>query len=259
MKRFIIGLLAGIGNILPGVSGAGLLIIFNLYEEIIDKICNLKNDFLNSIKYLLPIFIGIILGIYSFSNIINFLITKYYTSTYIVFIFFILGTIPFLFKKATQKGFKKRYLISFIISFIIGTLLLTLKTNYHVNSTIPNLLLTGSILSFSTIIPGISSTALLTIVGTYKIYLNAVSTLNINVLFFIILAFILTSLIIINILNYLLKKHYSYTYFAILGFTLSTIPGLIPRNIILNKDLLIGIILGILAFILSVIIAKGEK
>ena len=109
----------------------------------------------------------------------------------------------------------------------------------------------GILLSFSTVIPGISSTALLSLFNLYGIYIYSISSLNLFVLIPTIIGLIITTFIISKIINYLLKNYYGYTYFGILGFTLSTIPSLLSFNIILNTDLIISIILGIIAFIIT--------
>ena len=59
MKNFLKGIIAGIGNIVPGLSGSAFLIIFNLYEKCIEAISNIFKDFKKSIIFLFPIGLGI--------------------------------------------------------------------------------------------------------------------------------------------------------------------------------------------------------
>ena len=101
------------------------------------------------------------------------------------------------------------------------------------------------------IIPGISSTVILSILGFYNIYLISINTLNINYLIPIFIGIALSIFLLSKLFNFLLNKYFGYTYFAILGFVISTIPGLINYKIILNNDLIIGLILSIIAFILT--------
>ena len=76
MKNFLLSILVGIGNITPGVSGSCMMIIFNMYESVINAIANLFKDFKNSFKYLLPIGLGIILGTFLFSFVIKYFIKE---------------------------------------------------------------------------------------------------------------------------------------------------------------------------------------
>ena len=117
----------------------------------------------------------------------------------------------------------------------------------------------GIILSFSTIIPGISTTILLSLFNLYGIYIYSISTLNLFVLIPTLIGFILTIFIISKILSFLLKNYYGYTYFAILGFVISTIPCLLNINIIININFIISIIIGIISFIITYYFLKVIK
>lgn len=257
MINFIKGIFVGIFNIIPGLSGSALLIILNLYEKSVEAISNIIKKPKTNLMFLLPIGIGIIIGTYLFSKIIFILLNKFPTGTFIVFTGFLLGTIPHLFKEATKKGFKDTYIIPFIITISLGILMLFFDTkdlNYNISydllSSIKYFAI-GIILSLSTIIPGISSTILLSLFNLYGIYILSISTLNLFVLIPTAIGFIITTFLISKIINYLLKNYYGYTYFAILGFTISTIPSLLNFNLTLNTNLLISIILGIIAFIIT--------
>ena len=238
MKNFIIG----IANITPGISGSALLVSLNLYEKCINSISNIFKDFKSNFKFLFPIAIGVLFGTFLFSNVIFYFYNNYNVITTLVFVGFIFGTIPSLFKEASKKGFKKRYILIFIFTFFIGILFLKCKTNNVVtNINIIYLLIIGFIIGCSMIIPGISSTVILSILGFYNIYY----------LIPIFIGIALSIFLLSKLINFLLNKYFGYTYFAILGFVISTIPGLINYKIILNNDLIIGLILSIIAFILT--------
>lgn len=256
MKNFLKGIIAGIGNIVPGLSGSAFLIIFNLYEKCIEAISNIFKDFKKSIIFLFPIGLGILVGTYIFSNIIFFFINKFPMGTYIIFTGFILGTFPHLFYKATKKGYKPSYLIPFFITFSIGLFLLFVKNNNINNININNinflsLILIGFLISISTIIPGISTTVILNLFNFYNTYIETISTLNIKLLIPILIGLITGFLILSKILTNLFKKYYSYTFFAILGFTISTVATLIPQKIIINIEFFISIIVGIICFFIT--------
>lgn len=252
MKNFIKGFFVGIANITPGISGSALLVSLNLYEKCINSISNIFKDFKSNFKFLFPIAIGVLFGTFLFSNVIFYFYNNYNVITTLVFVGFIFGTIPSLFKEASKKGFKKRYILIFIFTFFIGILFLKCKTNNVVtNINIICLLIIGFIIGCSMIIPGISSTVILSILGFYNIYLISINTLNINYLIPIFIGIALSIFLLSKLINFLLNKYFGYTYFAILGFVISTIPGLINYKIILNNDLIIGLILSIVAFILT--------
>ena len=266
MKNFLIGISAGIGNIIPGVSGSALLIMFNVYDKAIEAISNIFKNFKKNFLFLLSLGLGIVIGTYGFSKVVSYFITNYEVITRIVFLFLILGTIPSIFNRIDKKSYKKSNLMPFIITFILGVLLLISKTS-HTNIAIETLniktifILMGSglILACSTIIPGISSTLLLNMIGVYKTYLSAISSFKINILIPIMLGFTIGIFLLSKLINHLLKNYYNYALFAILGFVISTIPSILPKTAYTPKELLIALPLGIIAFILTYSIEKGHR
>lgn len=228
MINFIKGIIVGIYNIIPGLSGSAMLVAFNLYEKCLKAISNFFKDPKQSFIFLFPIASGIIIGTYLFSNVIVFLLNNHPLTTYTIFTVLILTTIPHLFKESIKYGFKVKYLIPFFITFLIGILFVFLDiknlnytTDYNFLSILKYLFI-GMILSISTVIPGISSTVLLSILNLYGIYIYSISTLNLFILIPILIGFIITTFLISKLINFLLKKYYSYTYFAILGFCISS-------------------------------------
>ncbi len=265
MKNFIKSIFVGIFNIIPGLSGSALLIIFSLYEESLNSINSFFKNPRKSTIFLFPIALGIVTGTYLFSNIIFIFIKNYQTETMIVFTFLLLGTIPSLIKESTKKGYKNKYLISFLVSFTIGITLLLINKNeltYQIDYSLIGLikyLLIGIILSFSTIIPGISTTILLSITNLYGIYIYSISTLNLYVLIPILIGFIITTFILSRIIIYLINHFYGYTYFAILGFIIATIPCILKTNAELKTNPLISISIGIIGFTITKTLFKVIK
>lgn len=257
MINFIKGIFVGIFNIIPGLSGSALLIILNLYEKCINSISNITKKPKENILFLLPIGTGILIGTFLFSKIILILIKNYPTTTFIIFTGFLLGTVPHLFKEATKKGFKDSYIIPFLITLSLGIIMLffdkkdiSYEINYNFISLIKYFFI-GILLCISTIIPGISSTVLLSLFNLYGIYIYSISSINLYVLIPTLIGLTITTLILSKLINYLLNNYYGYTYFAILGFTISTIPSLISFNITFNTNFIISIILGLLAFFIT--------
>lgn len=262
MINFIKSIFVGIFNIVPGLSGSALLIALNLYEESLESISNFFINPKKSTIFLTPIALGIIIGTYLFSNIIFLLLKNYEMETSIIFSFLVLGTIPHLIKDSIKDGFKTKYLIPFIFTFVLGTSLvfinkqnISYQIDYNLIS-ISKYLLIGIILSFSTIIPGISSTIILSLNNLYGIYIYSIKSINLFVLIPTLIGFIITTFFISKIITKLLKKYYGYTYFAILGFILSTIPCLLKTKIVLNINFTISILIGIISFFITNYIFK---
>lgn len=260
MINFFKGVAGGIGNIVPGLSGSALLVILGIYDKCIDAISNLFKDFKNSFLFLFPIGCGILFGTFIFSNIIEISLNKFSLATSIIFVGFMIGTLPSLFKQAYKEKFKKSFLIPLIITFLLGVSLLFYKNNFSFEITNYNFLTLigiGLLIAVSTIIPGISSTVLLTMIGMYDVYIGSINSLNIKVLFFIAIGIFIGFLLLSKLISFLLKKYYSYTFYAIIGFVISTIPALLTEPIIINCEFFIGIILSVIACFTTIIFSNN--
>lgn len=222
MKLFIKGIIIGLGKILPGVSGSILAIRLNIYEDIITSINTLFSNLKNNIIFLTKIGLGILLSIILGSNVLSHLLNNYYKLTVYIFSLLLLTGIPVIVKEV------KNYIIV-IITFILYILIMYLpsinvSTNYY---------LIGFIEAFTTIIPGISGTALLMSLGIYDEYLDLFSNIYLfefNKLLPFILGLIIGALIIIRFIDYCFKKYRDKTYSVILGLLLGSIVIMIIKK-----------------------------
>ena len=247
-KNLIYGIIIGIGFIIPGVSGGVLATILGIYDIILDKLSNFRKDIKNNIMYILPLFLGIIISILLFSKIILYLLNNQLNFISYVFIGLILGCLPFLLKEIKNKTNKFLSFKFFLLSFIFGLILFFIEHNNitnHYNPSIFIMIIAGFMYSVGKIIPGISGASLLMIIGIYEYLLNIIAnpfsiTFNIFIsLIPFIISFILSSIIIIKMTNYLLKNHFFPTYSAIIGFVISSILFLIPNTFSFSSIIII--------------------
>lgn len=233
--RFIIGLLIGAGAILPGISSGVLCVIFGIYDTLIESVLSFFQDIKKNAKFLFPIVIGVGIGIVIFGNVLNMLFEHYPIQTKCAFLGLILGCVPNLFHIAnSKKGFRLHYIGYTIISFVFTLILLGLENTLSTNTMITTsntlfLILSGFVMSAGVVIPGISSTVLLMILGTYETYLNAVSTLNLFILLPMGIGLVFGGLLFLKLIQFFLKKHFSETYYTIIGFVLGSMLILCPN------------------------------
>lgn len=233
INELIKGMIIGIAKIIPGLSGAVLMISFNLYDRAIDAITNFFSSPKKNLLFLGNLGIGVMIGIVLFSKVIHFFITNYYLYTTSLFIGLILGGIPII-KKKVKKDKQNVFLI--VISFLLmnGLAFSNLNNNYVIqNNYIDYIIffLSGFLEAIGTVLPGISSTALLMLIGIYNHYIKTISN-ALNPIFFketlkFIIPFSLGLLLgIIGIslfVNYLFKNHKEQTFAIILGISFSSI------------------------------------
>ena len=261
--RFVIGIFIGAGAILPGISSGVLCVIFGIYDKLIDSVLGFFKDMKQNIKFLFPIIIGIGIGVILFGNILKTLFNLYPTQTKCAFLGLILGCVPSLFKIGnSKKGFRLHYLIYTGISFIFALFLLSLEKILPANQVINAsntlfLILSGFIMSAGVIVPGVSSTVLLMLLGTYETYLNAVSSINLSILFPMGIGLLLGGLLFLKLTQYLLKNHFSETYYTIIGFVLGSLLILYPK-FEFSLTSLISFFIFILSFLIGRMFEKRE-
>lgn len=235
LRNCAMGIAIGSGAILPGISSGVFCVIFGIYEKLIDSILNFFKFPKKNFKFLLPIFIGMFIGVFIFSNLINYFLIKFPIQTKSIFIGLILGSIPSLFKEVNKNyKFKLKYLLFTLISFILGILSVFLESNISTNIASVNfnflyLLLSGFLMSIGVIVPGVSSTVILMLMGVYSSYISSISSLYFPILIPLGIGLLLGSIIFMNITNFLLKKFYIQTFYTIIGFTLGSIFVLFPN------------------------------
>ena len=164
------GLIIGLAKIIPGVSGAVLAISMGLYDKSLYAITEFTTNIKENIRFLMPILTGIIIAMIIGAKLVTFYLTNYYLITMLFFIGLITGSIKTIYSK-TYKN--KRSILLTITSFIIMSLVsLSNINNTYIKTNIISdyiiFFISGIIEAFGTVIPGVSSTALLMILGTYN-------------------------------------------------------------------------------------------
>ncbi len=263
------GFLLGIANIIPGVSGGALAISIGLYEKIINAISHLFNNFKENLKLLIPIGIGILCAITLLSKVINYTLEEYPLATIFLFIGLILGGVPMLLQKVNghKKNISNIFLFAIVFSLIV--MLPLLKSDISIVN-FANLNFLGYILIFlvgvlwagTMIIPGISGTFLLMLIGYYKPIIETFSNLtninslnrNILILVFLVSGLLFGIFLFSRLIEYLLKKWEIKMYFAIIGFLFSSIVLIFLQTnfgIVDFSQFIIGIVLLVLGIGIS--------
>ena len=266
LRKLIIGILIGGGLILPGVSGAVLAVIFGIYDNMIYALSHFFKDIKKNTLFLTPLISGGLIGIFLFGRILNFLFTNHPSEAKFIFIGLIIGALPVLFNKLKEGSENHFNHKCFWAAFSIAMFLFVLdRTIININfSDQLNHGLIGKIMLFSAgflyisgkIIPGISGSFLLMIIGMYEYVLNIIASFfdltlpEIVALFPFFLGLFVGGVILIKWIERLLKMHFHGTYSAILGFVIGSIPVLYPG---LRFDIrgIVGIGLLVLAFVIS--------
>lgn len=259
------GMILGIANVIPGVSGGTMAVVLGLYDKLISSVNNIFKDFKNNFKFLLQIGVGVGLGVILFSNLISFLLGSYPRQTNFLFIGLILGTCPLLYKKASEKKVKPINYLWFVISFGILILMSIFKDiettsniirNVTFSSAIP-LILSGFVAAMAMVLPGISGSFVLLLLGLYNSLVTAVKEFNLPILLVVTIGVVLGFLTMTKVVETLFKKYPQTAYWIILGLVLGSVFAIYP-GFSFDISGIISIVTLIIGFFIASFIGKQE-
>ena len=234
LARIIKGIVIALGFILPGISGGVLAAILGIYERMIVFLAHPFKDFKENVLYFIPVAIGMLLGIGLFSYPIEYLLENYQVFVLWSFAGAIIGTIPSLLKKSTRESDRDKIdLAWFWTTFIISGIGLY-ALNFVVGILAPsffNFILAGSLLALGVLVPGLSPSNLLLILGLYAPMLTGFKIFDLFGTFLPIgIGAGATLIIFSKLMDYALNNYHSRVYHFIIGIVLSsTILILIPN------------------------------
>ena len=272
MKEFILnilrGAIIGVANIIPGVSGGTMAVALGIYDKLVKIIGNVFRSVFKNFKktmlFMVPLVIGAAGGVLGFSRVMEWLLTNYNLQTILLFAGLIIGTLPMIFRNATKQGFKRRYVIPAIVVllFMISMLFISESTDVILDNNMHSyimLFIYGFVAASSMVIPGISGSFVLMLMGAYMPILTLVNNMNILLLIPFGLGVIAGILICTKIIDICLEKKYGYTYFAIIGFIIGSLV-LLPKEMVFeNANILAGIICLVIGILISYFMSKLEK
>lgn len=261
---FICGLAFGIANVIPGVSGGTMLVVFGIFDKLTESISGIKAIFKN-IWFLLCFGAGAGAGILGFSFVISWLFASFGVQTNMFFIGLILGSVPLIIKTGTaDEKVKPLCIIPFVIAFAV-VIALSVLERYDIVSIAPDvvngfdivmtlkLFVCAVIAAVTMIIPGVSGSFVMMLLGVYETVIGAIKDLN----FFVLVPFAIGVVVGIiggaKLISVLIKKHKLMVYSAIMGLIAGSIYAILPEGFGFNLQTgygFVALIFGVLAAIL---------
>jgi len=236
-KNIYRGILMGISDLIPGVSGGTIAFILGIYDRLLESISGFfSRDWKKYLGFLVPLGIGIVITLLLFSRVIEYLLEHHYEATQFFFMGLIIGVIPYIMKQAeVKKNFTARHLIILVVigaALAVTAFIPTEEDLAPITSlTLPIFFLlffSGWLASMAMLLPGISGSFILLLLGVYSTAINALSTLNIPVALAIGAGVIVGFIVSSKAIQYLLE-HFTYvTYAAIIGLILGSLFVVFP-------------------------------
>lgn len=249
ITKVIKGIIIGIAAL---TAGAGTFaIVLGIYDRCMEIIANPFKNFKENVKYIWPILLGIVIGAACCANLVAYLLENHNAFTRCAFLGIIIGGIPTLFKVANKKGFKKSYLFSTLIALVITIICTAMANNTREGTTVSylgpiELIIYGAIYAWGAVMPGMTTIHILIYMGVLKPILEGFTALNFAVIIPFGIGYIALALTTAGMITYLFKKFYGITYYAIIGFSITSLVMFIPEFASVQQ-VIIGIIIVILA------------
>lgn len=243
IKNVLKGIVIGLANVIPGVSGGTMMVSMGIYDKLIHCITHLFSELKKSIQFLLPIFIGIGIAVIVVPFGIEFLFAQYPFQTNLLFIGLIIGGLPAVWKKVKGNSVKVGHIIACLAFFalVAGLALVGEKEGNAADLlfslvSVIKLFGIGMITSATMVIPGVSGSMVLLLLGYYHPVLETITNFIKAVLSFdmngilegigVLLPFgigvVAGMFVIAKIIEIIFEKFPLYAYWAIIGLIVSS-------------------------------------
>lgn len=182
IKDILKGAVIGIANIIPGVSGGTMMVSMGIYDKLIHCITHLFKEFKESLKFVFPILVGAAIALVASAFGLEFLFENFPIPTNLLFIGLILGGLPAISKKVKGNKVTVGHVIAFLIFFgmVVGLAAIGEREGSAADMTfnfvnVLKLFGVGVIASATMVIPGVSGSMVLLIMGYYNSILSAIT------------------------------------------------------------------------------------
>jgi len=241
------GMAVGLANIIPGVSGGTIALITGIFERLINAIKSfgittltllIKGKFKafaekTDLYFLISLFVGVIISLVAIAHIFGLLFEKYPVFIWSFFFGLILASVYFVGKTITN------WKISVVISFIVGTIIAILFAFFSPASQDDNffyLILCGVVAICSMILPGLSGSFVLILMGNYQLVaIDAINNRDINILLPVLIGAIIGLVTFSHIIAWVFKKYKDQTIGVLTGFILGSLVIIWPWKIPIEK------------------------
>lgn len=257
----------------PGVSGGSMAMILGIYDRLIASVNGIfqKGKFKESFIFLLKFMIGAVLGLFLFAKLITLALAHFSMPTRYFFLGAVAGGAPMIFRAAKIKKVSVPVFVYPIVGIVCALLISLIPEGiFEINGSgalavflgILIQLVGGVVVAIALVLPGISVSQMLLVIGVYEKLTAAVDALDIMALLSfapLVIGTVGGILLTTGVIERAMKKHPTGTYLVVFGFILGSLPELIPAKFPAGLDLLFCPLLMVLGFIAVFMISKKEN
>ena len=244
LKEYVVislkGMAMGAADVVPGVSGGTIAFISGIYEELLNSISSFNFSLINVFKnegfksvwikvngnFLVSLFVGILISVLSLAKLIESMLENHPIVIWSFFFGLVLASIIYIGKQITK--WTKGSFLCLILGAILAFYITTLNPMVSANSSPWFLFLVGMIAICAMILPGISGSFILVLLGAYKPVLNALNTKDFVSIIIFLVGAILGLLSFSRILKWLFSTYKNYTLSTLTGFIIGSLNKIWP-------------------------------
>ncbi len=273
---FFKGVFMGIADAMPGISGGTIALLVGIYEELVNTISRLNLHIISEFKirdfnsfwkkingnFLITLILGISISLISFVKVSASLLENYPLFVWSFFLGLIFATIYVIFKLINKWYLTNFIILFFCIFFSVYISSFTVDVTNEIS--LPYIFISGIIASSAMILPGISGSLVLVILGVYTYMIKSLDNLELVVIFTFIFGSLIGLLSFSKILKYLFKNYRDLTYTIMLGLVIGSIEKAWPWNKelaveISNLNMFFSISLVIFGLIIVLLVERLKK
>ncbi len=261
------GLVFGIANIIPGVSGGTMLVVFGCYDKVCGALSLNFKEIKKNIVFLVFFGIGAVIGIVAFSFVMTWLFGAFPTETYMFFMGLIIGSAPLIIRSATVKQkFTPLCLVPFLcaLALVVGLAMLEGQTGGTETAAASSegifgfllYLAAGFTAAVAMIIPGVSGSFIMVLFGTYATVIASIKALNFAILIPTAIGVLAGLVLGARLISFLMKRWRLMVFSAILGLVAGSLYAIFPAGFGLNSDTFIGAAVLIAGFFIAYTVGR---
>lgn len=230
--RVLCGFCLGISVFAPGISGSIMAIIMGIYDKLLDIASNPFKKFKNNFKFLLPLGIGAVISLVLFILVFSYLFETYEKAVFMLFIGLIVGNLPMVYKEARKSKFKWYYILGTLAAFAIALVVGIMSEGngetqvIHESTNLMYIALSGVLAGAASLVPGMSVSMILIVMGVYDYLIAAAKALDIVTIAVVGVAFVLSMILSSKLIKFVFEKYSGMAHFMVFGFLTGSVGGI---------------------------------
>lgn len=281
IKLILKGVMMGVANIIPGVSGGTMAVSMGIYDKIIHAATHIISEFKKSMKLLLPIILGMLIGIVVLARILEYMFARIPFQTNLLFIGLIIGGLPAITKKVKGKTIRPGHILVCLVFFVIVAGLALIGEQEGASAdlsfgivNIVKIFGVGIVASATMVIPGVSGSMMLMLMGYYNPILSTINDFIDNLIGFNVpgildgckvlvpfgIGVVVGIVAIAKLIEIIFQKFPEHAYWAIIGLIVASPVAILLMNS-MGTITIVSVLTGIVSLVIGTFISLklGEE